>query len=159
MLRLGWCLHYHIQGSCHLNVALPCGLALSASLRDPCVSKPGTGMARDQAHLVVWFVTGRARSNCFTLGTKRAFGWLRGEVWYARWLLGMCPFPQNISKDRRSLAVVNCGFEIFKCLQCFFITFHLHLLPLITSLDLKRPLPRDRPCLAAVSSGVVKLNS
>ena len=52
MLRLGWCLHYHIQGSCHLNVALPCGLALSASLRDPCVSKPGTGMARDQAHLV-----------------------------------------------------------------------------------------------------------
>ena len=43
----------------------------------------------------LWFVTGRARSNCFTLGTKRAFGWLRGEVWYARWLLGMCPFPHS----------------------------------------------------------------
>ena len=59
MLRLGWCLHENTQGSCCLNVALPCGLALSAtpfsvqsSLR---VSKPGMVLEVSvgaQAHLV-----------------------------------------------------------------------------------------------------------
>ena len=32
MLRPGWCLHENTQGSCCLNVAVPCGLALSATL-------------------------------------------------------------------------------------------------------------------------------
>ena len=59
MLRLGWCLHENTQGSCCLNVAWPCGLALSAilfsvrsSLR---VSKPGMVLEVSvgaQAHLV-----------------------------------------------------------------------------------------------------------
>ena len=48
-------------------------------------------------------------------------------------------FRLNISKDKRLLTLVICGLQTFKCLQCFFHTVHLHLLPLAPSSEASTP--------------------
>ena len=41
--------------------------------------------------------------------------------------------------NKRLLTLVICGLQTFKCLQCFFHTVHLHLLPLVPSSEASTP--------------------